>query len=190
MAINREKSPVIASAQARFIRDSFLFSIWVVLGELLRMLRAFILARWLGPQAFGTWTFVHIFSNYISLSDLGIQKAILRQIPFLRGRNDVEGIKAVLNTASTINFFGAIIYSVVVLVWSFFLQQPFNSQALSLYAPAILLMAWAGYGKAVFLSGVCLEYVRKPVTGCKTLKSNILQAINLAQKPVSRWLNE
>jgi O-antigen/teichoic acid export membrane protein len=161
MAINREKSPVIASAQARFIRDSFLFSILLVLGGLLRMLRAFILARWLGPQAFGTWTFVHIFSNYIPLSDLGMQKALLRQLPFLRGRNDVEGTKAVLNTASTINFFGAIIYSVVVLVWSFFLQQSFNSQALSLYAPAILLTAWAGYGKAVFLSTGLYEFRRR-----------------------------
>ena len=160
MDINREMPSVKVSSQ-EFIRDSFLFSIWLVLGGLLRVLRAFLLAKWLGPQAFGIWTFVNIFSNYIPLSGLGTQRAILRRVPFLRGKNDVEGIKAVLNTASTINFFGAIIYSLVIFGWSFFLQQPSNSQALAIYAPVILLITWVRYGKTFCISTGLYEFRRR-----------------------------
>ena len=152
MNIGRQKYRAEASSQAKFIRDSFLFSIWLVLGGLLRLLRAFFLAKWLGPQAFGTWTFVHIFSNYIPLSGLGTQRAVLRKVPFSRGRNDVAGIQTVLNTATTINVFGAIVYSVVVFAWSYSLQQPANAKALALYAPAILFVCWSMYGKTLFIS--------------------------------------
>jgi hypothetical protein len=49
------------------------------LGGLLRILRAFFLAKWLGPQAFGTWTSVHIFSNYSPLSGWGTQSDLRRR---------------------------------------------------------------------------------------------------------------
>ena len=152
MKIRWKKRSIKAHAQARFVRDVSLFSGSRLYGALLGVVRSFLIARWLGPEAFGTWQFLNIYEQYSPYAGLGTRPAISRKIPFLRGKGDTEGIHAVLSTAFTINFFGPIIYSLIVLGCSFFVEQALDSRALAAFAPVILLLAWLRYAELLSIA--------------------------------------
>src|SRR5262245_46328712 len=86
------------ASQAKFVRDSSLFSITLILWGLCNAVRSFFIARILGPQGFGTWRFINIFVEYLHFASLGTHPAMQRTIPFLRGKNDGKNLKLVLNT--------------------------------------------------------------------------------------------
>ena len=122
------------------------------MGALLGLLRSYVIAKWLGPSAFGTWQFVNLYDRYSVYSGLGTRPALHRRIPFLRGRNDLEGMQAVLNTSFTINFSGPIIYSLIVLGISFSINDAFEAKALAAFAPVILLLTWMDYARLLSMA--------------------------------------
>ena len=152
MKIRWKKRSIKAHAQARFVRDVSLFSGSRLYGALLGLVRSFLIARWLGPEAFGTWQFLNIYEQYSPYAGLGTRPAISRKIPFLRGKGDTEGMHAVLSTAFTINFFGPIIYSLIVLGGSFFVERALDSKALAAFSPVILLLAWLRYAELLSIA--------------------------------------
>jgi O-antigen/teichoic acid export membrane protein len=142
---NDGKHPNGTSAQARFIRDSYLFSICLVLVGCCGIIRSFFIARLLGPQAFGTWRFINIFAECLHFSSLGTQPALHRWVPFLHGQGDTKQLQIVLGTASTANLYSAIAYGAVVFLWSLFITDASNAKALAASAPVILLLSWMTY---------------------------------------------
>jgi O-antigen/teichoic acid export membrane protein len=146
------KKPTQIRSQGKFARQLSLFSAARVLGALLGLLRSYVIAKWLGPSAFGTWQFVNLYDRYSVYSGLGTRPALHRRIPFLRGRNDLEGMRAVLTTSFTINFSGPIIYSLIVLGISFSIKEAFDAKALAAFAPVILLLTWMDYARLLSMA--------------------------------------
>jgi O-antigen/teichoic acid export membrane protein len=138
-------SSVARSSAAKFVQDSSLFSISLVIAGLCSIIRTFILAKLLGPEGFGTWRFINIFAECLHFASLGTQPALHRWIPFLRGRGDAEHLDLMISTAFTINLYCSILYSAAVFLWSFFLSEPSNANALAAFAPVILLLVWVNY---------------------------------------------
>ena len=146
------KKPTPSRSRGKFARELSLFSAARVLGALLGLLRSYVIAKWLGPSAFGTWQFVNLYDRYSVYSGLGTRPALHRRIPFLRGKNDLEGMQAVLNTSFTINFSGPIIYSLIVLGISFSINDAFEARALAAFAPVILLLTWMDYARLLSMA--------------------------------------
>jgi O-antigen/teichoic acid export membrane protein len=119
---------------------------------MLGLIRSFLVAKWLGPKAFGTWQFANIFARYTHYADLGTRSAIQRKIPYLRGKGDVEAVQTVLNSAFVNNCLAAILYSAAVFGCSLFVKESFDSKVLAAYSPVILLSCWLGYNKMLAIS--------------------------------------
>jgi O-antigen/teichoic acid export membrane protein len=135
-----------------FVRDSSLFSLALVLGGFCRLIRSFITAKLLGPEVFGTWRFINIFVDYLSLASLGTQPAMQRTIPFLRGKGDIKKLEAVFKTAFATNFFSSIWYCLVVFTWSFFVEETSDARALAAFSVVIFLLAWMNYTNGFFMA--------------------------------------
>jgi len=159
--IELENNPIKASIETTFVRHLSLFSASRVLGAFMSLIRSLIIAKILGPRAFGTWQFVRIFERYAPLAGLGTRRAITRRIPFLRAKGDVKEEQAVLRTAFVANVFGPLTYSVAVLGGSFFVTETFDAQALAFYSPVIFLLTWLGYNKILSMSSGLYSFARR-----------------------------
>ena len=139
-------------AQSRFVWDTSLFSTSLLVGGFCGIIRAFFLAKVLGPQAFGSWRFVNIFLDYIDFASLGTQPAVHQRIPFLRGKGDHQKVHSVLNTVFAAGFFSSIFYGLMVFVWSFLIKEPLDARALAAFSPVILLVGWLNYANGLTMA--------------------------------------
>jgi O-antigen/teichoic acid export membrane protein len=103
--------------------------------ELFFLARGLLLARILGPAVFGLWSQMKIAMLFLNHSHLGVHEAMLREVPFARGRGDAlraERIKGVVfgfNLLTTTLVAAAILAASFVLLdegspgtrWSWFL---------------------------------------------------------------------
>jgi O-antigen/teichoic acid export membrane protein len=122
------------------------------MGGVCRLLTSFFVAKLLGPQSFGTWRFINIFSDYVHFTSLGTQPAMQREVPFLRGKSDFKSIEVVLRTVCATTFFSSITYSFALVVISYFLKDASYAAALIAFAPVILLLSWLRYAQEFSLA--------------------------------------
>jgi O-antigen/teichoic acid export membrane protein len=132
-----------------------------VIAGFLGIVRGLLIARWLGPEVFGTWRFINIFVNYISLASLGTWAAVNRRIPYLRGKQDIESIKAITDTVFATNFFSSIIYSMGVFGFSFFVQEEVSAFALAAFSPILFLLIWTRYAERSSLANGLYDFCTK-----------------------------
>jgi len=162
MDLTLERNRVRIVSRRKFVLDSSVYAVSLFFGGICNIIRSLFVAKLLGPQAFGTWSFVNIFSPYARFTSLGAQSGQSRMIPFLRGKGDVERVQAVLRTGFATNFYGSIIYSGGVLTCSLFVKQTGDARALAAFSAVILLLAWLHYAKGMSLA-----------TGLYTLRSRV-----------------
>jgi len=129
-----------------FVVASSMFTASRVFSALLGAVRGFLLAKWLGPAAYGTWQFVNIFGHYGVYAGLGTRAGISREIPFLRGGGNFRRMSAVLGTAFAANLYGPLSYGLIVLGCSFFVLETVDAKALAMFSPVIVLTSLVGYG--------------------------------------------
>ncbi len=65
----------------------------VVLSKGLSFVQAFAVAKALGPADFGVWVTLLLVASYGPILCLGTVEAMLKQVPFFRGRNDPDRVK-------------------------------------------------------------------------------------------------
>ena len=125
------------------------------------MIRAFFIAKLLGPHGFGIWRFINLFLEYLHLVSLGTQPAMQRTIPFLRGKGDSERIDVVLKTACATTFLCSILYTLGVFISSFFLSDTATAAALAAFCPVILVLAWLRYAQEFSLAAALYSLRRR-----------------------------
>jgi O-antigen/teichoic acid export membrane protein len=146
------KTTVDSAPHGTFAQASSMFTASRVVGAVIGLLKGFLIARWLGPASYGIWQFVNIFGQYGAHAGLSTRSGISREVPFLRGKGDLDKMNAVLGTAFVANFYGPIFYGAVVLAASFFVTEAVDAEALAIYSPVIIFLSWAGYGSALAMA--------------------------------------
>lgn len=140
------------SSKTNFVRNSALFSASRVFGAFVGLIRSFLIARILGPTAYGTWQFVNIYGKYGPYANLGTSAGISVRIPFLRGKGAVEESQRVASTAFVTNFVGAIIFGAGVFGSSLFVKESFDAHALAGYSAVIVVVIWLQYALKLSMS--------------------------------------
>ncbi len=79
-----------ASRRDEIVRDASHYSSMAILTQLITLVAGILTRRFLGPVQTGIWALLQIILVYSSYSPLGATEAISREIPFLRGRGDLE----------------------------------------------------------------------------------------------------
>ena len=81
--------------------------------------RGFWVAALLGPSVYGVWQILKIFINAAPLLGLGTPHAMMREVPFNKGKNQEGYNEAIIQSTFTLGFLTSLVLGVIVFVWSF-----------------------------------------------------------------------
>lgn len=67
----------------------------VLFAQVIGSLRSFVLARLIEPNDYGIWTALQLIVTLSPIVCLGAVEALLKQVPFFRGKNDPAGLRRI-----------------------------------------------------------------------------------------------
>lgn len=88
----------------------------VLVAQFLSSLRSFVLARLIDPSDYGIWTGVQMIVTLSPIVCLGTVEALLKQVPYFRGKGDPEGLRKVEETVFATMVLSALLVALVFLV--------------------------------------------------------------------------
>jgi len=95
------------------------------LSKFLFLIRAFIVARLLGPSLFGIWKALQVIQIYSGHSHLGTLSAMNREIPFFVGKGNKEKVGEIRDIVFGTSFFVSLFVAVVILFVTFFIRDAY-----------------------------------------------------------------
>ena len=124
------------------IGEFVLFSASTVVYQLSRLAVSLIVARWVGPEEFGTWNALNLMLLYGVVVTLGIPNGMNRDVPLLMGQGNPSAAQRIANSSFwfvlLVNTAVGLFISVVGLV----LNQPLSHLFLAM---GVLFLAWQVY---------------------------------------------
>ncbi len=128
----------------KMIKDSTIYTISIVVSQLIGMLTSIAMRRFLTPEMMGVWTTFLVVLNYCLFAHLGVFTAIEVKIPYLRGKNENAELQNMRNVAFTFAIVLSVILSIAALTASIILacrlpvEIIFGIRVLALIVPATL----------------------------------------------------
>lgn len=111
-------------------------------------IREGFLARALGASGYGTWVEVVVFLSWLLHLPLGYQNVLSRDVPFLAGRGDQEGVRRIQDAALRVTLVTAVLAAVAVVGANRLLGArwlPISTGVATLLAATILAQQYNGY---------------------------------------------
>jgi len=142
---------------------SLIISKWSAQG--IKLVAGLITVKALGPKDYGLWSMLGLIFVYGALSGFGIEGALRRQIPYLKGKKDE--VLTTINTAFSLVGLGALLTSLIIFSLSFLFQTDLQlMNSLRITAVIFLLYQFLnflkticqGEGKFVLLSKSAILY--------------------------------
>lgn len=99
-----------------YLKEFTALSASTLLLQTSRFLTLLLIARWLGPEKFGTWNMLNLILIYGSFINFGVLNAMNREVPFYNGRGSFEKSNYISNLSWTFSLFTAMIFCVVSLI--------------------------------------------------------------------------
>ncbi len=135
------------SRSKQVIADAGFYSAAVVLTQLITIVAAVVMRRFLGPAQVGVWALMQLVLTYADYSQLGTMNAIIREIPYYRGKGDEAKAESIKNTVFTFSLLSALLCSLGVMVYAVVLKNSLSVEifwGLCLTALLILLQRMNG----------------------------------------------
>ena len=127
--------------EKEIIRNTSIFTTIRYTAYFFTILTGLVLAKVLGPAAFGVYSALMIIVNYSHHSHFGLFHAMIKKVPFYNGKKEYTKAKEI----EKITFSGMMIFiliiSIALVIVSFFIKN-FNSHTInSLRIVAVLIIA-------------------------------------------------
>lgn len=107
------------SKTREIIKDAGDYSMATLLTQFVTVVAAILTRRFLGPAQMGFWALVQVILTYAYYSNLGTMDAIVREIPFYHGKNDIPKAEKIKNTTFSFCILTALIVSAGVISYAF-----------------------------------------------------------------------
>ncbi len=111
----------------RIVKDAGFYSIATVVTQLISIVSAILMRRFLGPAQVGVWALVQMVLTYAEYSNLGASNGITREIPFYQGRGDAAKVESLKNTAFYFSVATSFAASACVLGYAFWMRRSLPS---------------------------------------------------------------
>lgn len=105
------------------IKDASFFSIATVVTQLISMVSAILMRRFLGPAQVGIWALVQMVLTYAEYSNLGVSSGITREIPYYQGKGDSSKVESLKNTAFYFSILTSTLVSGAVFVYAILMRS-------------------------------------------------------------------
>lgn len=119
-------------------------------GNIAGLVFGFLSAKWLGPNLFGSWKSVHVFTGYLGVASLGTPFYFTRELPKLEARQDYEKIQRIRNTVFTYSILLGVVLSTTAVTISFFITNEFIKKAIYALALIIIINNYSGCHQLYF----------------------------------------
>jgi O-antigen/teichoic acid export membrane protein len=103
-------------------QDVTKYSLVLYTTEFLGMIRFFVMARFLGPYLYGTWSALSVLLNYLNFVHLGAMDGMSKEIPYHRGKGDLNTVKIIKGSGITIITSMGILTLALISIASFMLK--------------------------------------------------------------------
>jgi O-antigen/teichoic acid export membrane protein len=141
------------SDRLKIIKDIIGYSASSLISQALSVVAGLWVARMLGPSNFGIWNAVSLVLIYGAYSEFGILSAMGRELPFYRGKGDLEKAASVEGVARHATFVGSLLAALIVLVCSFLPgQAPMMARGLQAMAVVLILQQVYTYHRILLRS--------------------------------------
>lgn len=100
------------------LRDVGFYSSSLIVTQIITVLAAVLMRRFLGPVQVGVWAFIQVVLNYAEYAAFGTVAAMALEIPFFAGKGEPEKAEAVKNTAFTFSLISSLALAVGVLLYA------------------------------------------------------------------------
>ncbi|MBN2483736.1 MAG: oligosaccharide flippase family protein [Candidatus Omnitrophica bacterium] len=105
------------------MKDSSVYTGSMMIATVFSILQAVITARILGPALYGVLQIYRLILMYSMHAGLGILWAMLREIPFHKGKGELDKIEEIKNVTFSTNMALACIGSLLIVIIAFFLRK-------------------------------------------------------------------
>ena len=119
------------STKKDIIKETGKYTISTIVGKLLSLPYAIVVAKFLGPSMLGIFALYQLIISYASYSQLGQLQSLSRQIPIAYGNNDnnkVENIKNILFSSYAITTLLALFIVFIIIQFDLIMPEFFNSK--------------------------------------------------------------
>lgn len=80
---------------SKTLRNVFFATSGILFAQMLGSIRSFVLAKLIDPADYGIWTGVQLVVTLAPIAGLGTVEALLKRVPYFRGKNDPDGVRRV-----------------------------------------------------------------------------------------------
>lgn len=109
---------------SKTLKNVFYVSVGVFIAQTIGSFRSFFLAKVLVPSDYGIWSGLQVIISLAPIACLGTVEALLKQVPYYRGKKDLASLKAVENAVFATILLAALLIAVVFILAPRFL--PFH----------------------------------------------------------------
>jgi stage V sporulation protein B len=116
---NNEKKNELHHNLSRIVKTSVIVLLGLVLSKLLNYAYRIIIARGLGPEAYGLFSLATMIAGaFIALSSIGLSEGLLRFIPIYRGTKKESQIRYLLRFSSAISIISGAVGGIILFLIS------------------------------------------------------------------------
>lgn len=129
----------------KLIKNSSLYSISAVVQAVTGVAQNIIVAIILGPALFGLLQIYRIILSYAAHTNLGMVWAMLRLLPFYRGRNEYGEVENVKNVTFTLTIISGIVPALLLFIVCIFISRYWTISLFDIFLIALVIIAQKCY---------------------------------------------
>ena len=107
----------------KILKHISIFTSSSLIQSLGQLFHSYFGARWLGPDTFGAWQGARLIQSYLSYASLGVGHGMHRDIPILRGQDQIQEIERIKNCTWTFNLISYTFVSIILFLSSFIIGE-------------------------------------------------------------------
>jgi O-antigen/teichoic acid export membrane protein len=144
-------------------------------GQVFKIIQGFLVLKFLDPAAFGVWLSLEIVIKYSTYINMGLEHGFSNRLPYYLGQGKVEKVQQTQDTAFLAWTSITIVFTIGVLIYSAFVQNPSAIFRWGLIVIALLVLfeqqityltRWETSGMKNFSLFSRLQVIRTIITFC------------------------
>lgn len=128
------------------IKDSSVYAGSAVFVGFILGVQAIIIAKFLGPEVYGTFHIYRLVLLYAAYTTFGTFWAMIRQISFYRGKKDYKRIEEIKNNTLSVNIFTSVLSGICVIIFFFFQKNIYSFPMLEIFLVSFIIVSKRIYG--------------------------------------------
>ena len=152
MTLTKAPTPAKKGRKTDIIKDAGLYAGSSYAATFVDVLNGIVLRNLIAPASMGVWSFLQVILSYSKYSTLGTGPALVREIPYLRGKKEFAKADQIKNNVFTWSLLISAVTAVGIIGYVFYKKQSLSQPMLwGLVTIALVTVLQRGYNLYIVL---------------------------------------